>query len=434
MSFEESSAEFVQIQQLQQELTALRAQLDALSKSKHRAILVSNLIFEVSLALSDRDSLPSMLNGCCETLVHQLGAAFARVWTLNPGGNVLELQASAGLYTHLDGPHSRIPVGEFKIGRIAARRQPHLTNDVQNDMEVSDPDWARREGMVAFAGHPLLIDDKLLGVMAIFARSPFDASTLQMLATTARLIAHGIDREWLKERTEGALRAAERSNDALQRFASIASHDLQEPLRQITAFSQMLKELHRDKLDYDAQQYLNYIVDGAARMGRLIQGLLAYAQIEAMDSILLDRADTEVALADALHGLSLSVNESQAVITHDRLPVLGGNQVQITQLLQNLVSNALKYRGRTTPRVHVSAIQDGAEWIFSVSDNGVGVPSEYRTKIFGVFTRLHGSEISGAGLGLAFCSKIVELHHGRIWVEDNLAVETGSIFRFAFPA
>jgi signal transduction histidine kinase len=416
-----------QIALLQSELADLHLEMEARTKT-------AEVVFDVSMAVADSGALPVILNACCETLVRKLGAAFARVWTLRPEGIILELQASAGLYTHIDGAHSRIPVGRFKIGRIAQSRLPHLTNDVQNDMEVSDRAWAKREGMVAFAGHPLLIGDKLLGVLAVFARSPLNADTLQILETSAALIAHGIDREWLRERTEAALRASERSNEALQRFATIASHDLQEPLRQITAFSQMLTQLHRDKLDSESQQYLIYIVDGAARMGRLIQGLLAYAQIEAADSTPLDRADTEVALTEALQGLGLSVNEVQAVITHDRLPVLSGNQAQITQLFQNLVSNALKYRGKSNPRVHVSASQEGSEWIFSVSDNGVGIPPEYRTKIFGVFTRLHGSEISGAGLGLAFCSKIVELHRGRIWVEENPAVETGSIFRFAVPA
>jgi signal transduction histidine kinase len=420
-------ADNTQIALLQRELADLRLEMEVRSKT-------ADVVFDVSMAVAASGSLPVILTACCETLVRKLGAAFARVWTLRPEGGVLELQASAGLYTHIDGAHSRIPVGQFKIGRIAQLRLPHLTNDVPNDIEVSDRAWAKREGMVAFAGHPLLIGDKLLGVLAIFARSPFNADTLQVLETSAGLIAHGIDREWLRERTEAALRASERSNEALQRFATIASHDLQEPLRQITAFSQMLSELHRAKLDSDAQQYLDYIVDGAARMGRLIQGLLAYAQIEALDSTPVGQADSEAALDDALHFLSLSVNESRALITHDRLPVLNGNQTQITQLFQNLVSNALKYRSKSTPKVHVSAIQEGSEWIFSVSDNGVGIPPEYRTKIFGVFTRLHGSEISGAGLGLAFCSKIVELHRGRIWVEENAAAETGSIFRFAVPA
>jgi light-regulated signal transduction histidine kinase (bacteriophytochrome) len=337
------------------------------------------------------------------------------------------------MYSHLNGAHSRIRVGEFKIGRIAASREPHLTNDVQNDPEVSNPEWAAREGMVAFAGHPLLIGDRLLGVLAVFSREPFDASTLLVLATIASLISHGVDREWLREKTEGALRATERSNEALQRFAAVASHDLQEPLRQVTAFSQMLVQFHSNGLDNEGREYLGFIVDGAGRMARLIHGLLAYAQVEAMESTLVGQAEMQRALSDALGALDLSVKESHAVITHDPLPEIRGDQSQLTQLFQNLIGNAMKYRSAAAPQIHISASQSGSNWIFSVADNGVGVPVQHRTKIFGVFTRLHGKEISGAGLGLAFCSKIVELHHGSIWVEANPSTPTGAIFRFAIP-
>ena len=416
-----------------QELLLLRKQLKDRSESENKTLLLANLVCKISIALAERGALQTMLNTCCETLVQELEASFARVWTLETDANVLELQASAGRYTHIDGPHSRVRVGTFKIGRIASNRTPHLNNDVQNDAEVSDQAWARREGMVAFAGHPLLIGDKLVGVLAVFSTARFDETTLRTLATVASLIAHGVDREWLWEKTRGALRASERSNDALQRFAAVASHDLQEPLRQVTAFSQMLTRFHREKLDAEAQEYLSFIVDGATRMGRLIKGLLAYAQIEAMNSTTLGEADTELALTDALQGLHLLTEESRAVITREPLPLLHGNPALLTQVFQNLINNAVKYRSTEDPRIHVSALRSGSEWIFSVSDNGVGIAPQYRTQIFGVFTRLHGKDIEGAGLGLAFCSKIIELHHGRIWVEENSSARTGSVFRFAIP-
>ncbi len=156
---------------------------------------LAGLSGDVGMALSQGEDLRAMLQGCAEALVNRLDAAFARIWTLNEPANVLELQASTGLYTHLNGAHSRIPVGQFKIGLIAQERRPHVTNSVQDDARVSDPEWARREGMVAFAGYPLIVEDRLVGVMAMFARQPLPATVLASLASVADGIAVGIERK-----------------------------------------------------------------------------------------------------------------------------------------------------------------------------------------------------------------------------------------------
>jgi PAS domain S-box-containing protein len=161
---------------------------------------------DVSAALAERkESLQSMLQKSAESLVRHLGVTFARIWTLNPKGSLLELQASAGLYTHLNGRHSRVPVGELKIGLIAKERQPHLTNDVANDPRIGDPEWAREQELVAFAGYPLLVEDRVVGVMAMFARHPLTEDTIETIATVAAPIAQGIERK----RAEEALRASE---------------------------------------------------------------------------------------------------------------------------------------------------------------------------------------------------------------------------------
>ena len=154
----------------------------------------------VGEALVQGDGLAAMLQRCAEALVDHLHGAFARIWTLNPQDDVLELRASAGLYTHLDGPHSRVPVGKYKIGLIAQERKPHLTNGVVGDPRVSDQEWARREGMVAFAGYPLLVDDRLVGVMAMFARQTLSETTLEAMASVADEIAVGIERKVGEER------------------------------------------------------------------------------------------------------------------------------------------------------------------------------------------------------------------------------------------
>ncbi|MBA2520523.1 MAG: GAF domain-containing protein, partial [Chloroflexia bacterium] len=154
---------------------------------------------DIGRALTRGDSLADLLQRCAMAIVAHLDAAFARVWTLRAGADVLVLQASAGLYTHLDGPHGRIPVGALKIGRIAATRQPHLTNDVLTDPYISDHAWAAREGMAAFAGYPLQVDDRLVGVMALFARHPLSPDTLATLSSVADMVAFGIDRARLDE-------------------------------------------------------------------------------------------------------------------------------------------------------------------------------------------------------------------------------------------
>jgi len=157
---------------------------------------------DVSMALTERATLPTILQRCTEAMVHHLHAAFARIWTLKPGEDILELRASAGRYTHLNGAHSRVPVGALKIGLIAQERQPHLTNEVQSDPRVSDKEWARREGMVSFAGYPLLVEDQVVGVMAMFAQEPLLEDTLEALASVAHTIAQGIGRKWAEEQLE----------------------------------------------------------------------------------------------------------------------------------------------------------------------------------------------------------------------------------------
>ena len=173
---------------------------DATAKLQIQQILIDRaelaaLTADVGLALVEGETLPGILQRCAVSVVEHLGAVFARIWTLNEFENVLEMKASAGLYTHLDGPHSRVPVGQFKIGLIAAERRPHLTNDVQNDPRVSNHDWARRENMVAFAGYPLIVENHLIGVVAMFARHRLEQHTLEALAAIANSIALGIQRK-----------------------------------------------------------------------------------------------------------------------------------------------------------------------------------------------------------------------------------------------
>jgi PAS domain S-box-containing protein len=223
-----------------------------------------------------------------------------------------------------------------------------------------------------------------------------------------------------------------RSNDQLQRFAYVASHDLQEPLRMVVSYTQLLAKRYKGQLDSDANDYIDYAVDGCVRMKGMIQGLLTYSRSGA-DNNALCEVFGEDALKEALANLRATIEESSAIVTHDSLPAIYSDDKQLVLLFQNLIGNAIKYRGVDAPRVHISAVKNGGnEWIFSVRDNGLGIESQYFEKIFVLFQRLHGrNEFEGTGIGLAICKKIVERLGGEIWVESR--PEKGSTFYFSLP-
>jgi len=222
-----------------------------------------------------------------------------------------------------------------------------------------------------------------------------------------------------------------RSNAELEQFAYIASHDLQEPLRMVSSYVQLLERRYKGKLDQDADEFIGYASEGALRMQRLINDLLAYSRVGTRGKSF-EEVDLEAALAQALDNLLLAIKEKNASITHDPLPAVYGDSGQLTQVFQNLVDNAIKFRREEAPRVHVSARLEGNDCICSVQDNGIGIAPEYLNRLFVLFQRLHTrKEYPGTGIGLAICKRIVERHGGRIWVESSPG--EGSTFYFAIP-
>ncbi|MGA2809927.1 MAG: PAS domain S-box protein [Candidatus Acidiferrum sp.] len=223
-----------------------------------------------------------------------------------------------------------------------------------------------------------------------------------------------------------------RSNDELQQFAYVASHDLQEPLRMVASYTQLLAKRYSGKLDADADEFMAYAVDGANRMQRMIRDLLAYSRA-GTEGKAPREISSEKALQVALSNLQATIAESGAMVTHDPLPAIVTDDAQLVQVFQNLVANAIKYRSAETPRVHVSALKKGGqECVFSVRDNGLGIDPQYFEKIFVLFQRLHGQkEFQGTGIGLTICKKIVDRLGGRIWVKSQPG--SGSTFLFALP-
>jgi PAS domain S-box-containing protein len=231
------------------------------------------------------------------------------------------------------------------------------------------------------------------------------------------------------------LQAAElaRSNTELEQFAYIASHDLQEPLRMVASYVQLLARRYKGKLDADADEFIGFAVDGSKRMQELINALLAYSRIGTKGR---DFApiECESLLKTTLQNLQIAIEDSQAVVTHDPLPTVRGDATQLGQLFQNLVGNALKFRGATPPRIHISARREGRQWEFAVRDNGIGIEPRHTGQVFELFRRLHPRDkYPGTGVGLAICKKIIERHSGRLWVESAPGQGTTFFFTLLVP-
>jgi PAS domain S-box-containing protein len=224
----------------------------------------------------------------------------------------------------------------------------------------------------------------------------------------------------------------ERSNRELEQFAYVASHDLQEPLRMVSSYVQLLSRRYQGKLDSDADEFIAYASEGAKRMSDLINDLLGYSRI-GRGTAAQGPVECEAVLARVLQILGARIEDSGAVITHDLLPVIEANESQLIQLLQNLIDNAIKFRSEEAPRIHVSAKAQDGKWIFSVSDNGIGIAPEYKERVFVIFQRLHNRQAyPGTGIGLAVCKKIVEQQGGAIWLEPRAG--GGSTVLFNWPA
>ncbi len=396
-------------------------------RARRRLSQQSALRADVSEILASGEApLQQSLQKCAEAIVTHLDAAFTRIWLLNEKEQVLELQASAGIYTNTDGAHARVPVGKFKIGLIAEEKTPHLTNDVANDPRVGDQEWARREGLVSFAGYPLTLGGRLIGVIAMFARHKLEADMLSALEVVSDKITHGVQRRWIEEqraafleREQAARRLAEDASRLKDDFLAMISHELRAPLTAILGWAQMLRSGTLDRASVD--RALLTIERNAKSQAHLVGDLLDASRI-ATGKLSLENRPVELmsiveAAVDAVRPSVEAKSLRMQIVLEPWVGPFNGDSERLKQVVWNLLSNAIKF----TPQgglIEVRLERLESKALLIVSDTGQGIDPEFLPHIFDRFSQVDSSSKrrqGGLGLGLAIIKHIVELHNGAIY-------------------
>ena len=425
---------------MEEEADLLQTQAE---KTLNEQLCLTALSADIGVALIQRGNLRDILQKCAEFLVKNLDAAFARIWTFNKEKNMLELQSSAGIYTHIDGPHSRIPVGMFKVGLIAEERKPILTNSVIDDPRAPDQEWARQTGMVSFSGYPLTVDNRLVGVMAIFAQKPLPEVTLKALASVSDSIALGIERKQMEEEQK-ALRDQLYHSQKLESVGTLAggvAHDFNNILAIIMGYGNLLeKSVGKNN---PSRLYIQKILKSAERATNLVQGLLAFSRKQGSCQ---KPAPISRILLPVNNLLSRLISEN---IVLDIAPankdcVVMADCGQMEQVLINLATNArdaMPNGGKLI--IRTDSVELGSEFIrthgygkigayvrISVTDTGMGMDKETQRRIFQPFftTKEVGK---GTGLGLSVVYGIIKQHEGYINVESEPG--KGATFRIYLP-
>ena len=450
--------------QLQENAVELEAQAEELEvTTQHLADRIeeaesstrrARFVGEVGLAITRGGSLPEIMQRCCQAAVDHLDAAFARVWVLDPAEQILVLTASAGQYTHLNGPHGRVPMGEFKIGQIAAERRPHLTNTVIGDPRVPEQAWAAREGLVAFAGYPLVVWNDIVGVMALFARRPLSPEDFEALGTGATAVSVTISNVRHLEGEQRARRAAEAAEHAKAEFLATMSHELRTPLNAIGGYVELLDLGLRGPVTPAQRLDLARIQQSQQHLLGLINQILDLAKDDA-GALRVDRAAVRTGdTVDAALALVRPQAVSKALELGDACGGSAnagymGDELRVRQILVNLLGNAVKFTsagGRisvdcaiTEAPPREALLSDGAPYVgLRVADTGLGIPADQMGRIFEPFTQVEGGSTAytrpagGTGLGLAISRRLARLMSGDLTVESRPG--EGSTFTLWLPA
>ena len=345
----------------------------------------------------------------------------------------LTFDAISDLVTILDTDHHVVKVNKAMADRL--NKSPNacsgavcyqVVHHSENPPENCPHSMLLEDGLI----HSSELYEENLGGHFIVTASPIKDDEGKLLGSIH--IAHDITmRKQIEDKVEKHTEDLARSNKELEQFAYVSSHDLKEPLRMITSFLQLLHKRYSNELDEDANEFINYAVDGAKRMNDMINDLLEYSRIGNKERKF-EYLQSEKILETAMINLKQSIEDSNANITHDPLPLIYANEHMMIQLFQNLIGNAIKYCGKEDPTIHISADNKDDEYLFSIMDNGIGIDQKHLDRIFTIFQRLHSrDEYDGTGIGLAISKRILQEHRGKIWVESELG--KGSIFYFTIP-
>jgi PAS domain S-box-containing protein len=411
---------------------------------KQRLSRQAALRADISDILTASDiTLRQSLQKCAEAIVAHLDAALARIWLLNDKEQTLELQASAGIYTRIHGAHTRVPLSEFKLGSIADEKRPHLTNDIATDPRVGDREWARREGLVSFAGFPLLIGDRLIGVIAMFAKHRLEPDMLNSLEGAADKVVQSVQRRWIEEqraafleREQAARRLAEDASRLKDDFLAMISHELRAPLTAILGWAQMLRSGALDRAS--AERALLTIERNAKSQAHLVGDLLDASRI-ATGKLTLDTRAVELmsiveAAVDAVRPSVEAKNLRMQIVLEPWVGPFNGDQERLRQVVWNLLSNAIKFTSQGgLIEIRLERLENKA--LLIVSDTGQGIDPEYLPHVFDRFSQMDSSarrRQGGLGLGLAIVKHIVELHGGAIYAYSR-GEGQGSDFMVTLP-
>jgi light-regulated signal transduction histidine kinase (bacteriophytochrome) len=410
----------------------------------------SQLFAEITLKIRESLQLEEILQTTVTEVQHLLDADRVLVFRLWPDGSGTVVQEAVlpgwpivlG-QNILDPCFQTDYVDKYRQGRVSA-----ITNISTADIQTCHREFLEQFGVKANLVVPILMRDSIWGLLIAHQCSTpreWTGEELELLQQLANQIGIALSQAQLLEQKTHQSQELTRSNAELEQFAYVASHDLQEPLRMVTSYLQLLEQRYKNQLDKNADEFINYAVNGARRMQILINDLLNYSRVSTKGQPFVP-VDCNGILSTAIANLQIAIDESQAQITHDPLPTVMADASQLLQVVQNLISNAIKFCHKTPPKIHISAINRISppddkpsnlipvvtEWLFAVRDNGIGLEPQYAQRIFAIFQRLHSrSQYPGTGIGLAICKKIIERHGGSIWVESQ--PNQGSIFYFTIP-
>lgn len=392
---------------------------------------------KVAEAIVSDFPLAHAMQQCCQAAVDHLRAAFARVWLVDAAEPVLILIASAGCYTHMDGPHGRVPIGQFKIGKIAAERQPHLTNTVVGDPRVPNQEWAKAERMVAFAGYPLEVGERVVGVIAMFARESLAEADFEALGIAATGISVAISNARNSESAESARVAAEAANRSKAEFLTVMSHELRTPLNAIGGYAELLEMGLNGPVTPDQIAALQRIQRSQRHLLGLINGILNFAKVDAgmveydLEKVSLD--EVSAACEALVSPQARAKNIALEFAASERSLLAFSDREKTQQIILNLLSNAIKFTDSGGSVSMTMSAQDGLV-VVRVSDSGRGIEDHELERVFHPFVQIDSTltrTAEGTGLGLTISRDLARAMKGDLRGESTVGV--GSTFTLTLP-